>query len=260
MNLTCTFCNKTYSTKSNLNKHQKTTKSCLLLQNKYCKSNFNCEYCLKKFNKSNALYKHNNICKVKWEIMLKEQEKKYKKKLKEQEENYEKKLKELQDRLENLAKIAIEKPTTTTTTTNNNVINLSPFNMGDSNIKDKISEFYNLEYLRKGHKGVAEFTKDKLLLDKNGSLKYICCDPSRLIFKYKDENGEIRKDVKASRLTTHITPDIIDKAHSIVVDEVKNLSDAESNRNIEFYELFFKLKELERKPDKFGIELSKIVS
>ena len=135
-------------------------------------------------------------------------------------------IKDLQDRLEKLAMKAIEKPTTTNNTTNHtNVMNLTPFDMEDSSIKDKIQEFYSLEYLRKGHKGVAEFTKENLLMDEKGKLKYIFCDPSRSIFKYKDETGEIRKDVKASRLTKKITPDIMDKAHSIVVEEVKKLED-----------------------------------
>ena len=273
MSLTCEFCNKTYSNKYNLKKHQKTTKSCLFLQDKVflqhdedCKTILNCEYCFKKFFRSDNVYKHDKICKVKKK--LKAQEEAYEKKLKAQEENHKKKLmehkieiKDLQDRLENLAKIAIEKPTTSTsTTTNNNVINLTPFNMEDSNIKDKIHEFYNLEYLRKGHQGVAEFTKDNLLLDDKGKLKYICCDPSRLIFKYRDENGELRKDVKANRLSLKITPGIINKAHSIVIDEVKKLDSTEAQANLEFYDLFFRLKELENKPEKLGNELSKIVT
>ena len=282
MSLTCEFCNKTYSNKYVLKKHQKMTKSCLFLQDKLflqgedCKTNLNCEYCFKKFNRSDMVYRHNKICKVKKKLKtqeenhklelktqeenrkfeLKVQEEKYEKKLNEQESKHKIEIKDLQERLENLAKIAIEKPTTT----NNNVINLTPFNMEDENIKDKIQECYNLEYLRKGHQGVAEFTKDNLLLDDKGKLKYICCDPSRLIFKYRDENGELRKDVKANRLSLKITPGIMNKAHSIVIDEVKKLDSKESQANLEFYDLFFRLKELENKPEKLGNELSKIVT
>ena len=55
-----------------------------------------------------------------------------------------------------------------------------------------------------GQKGLARFAKDKLLTDDNKDLKYICTDPSRQIFKYKDNSGKIIKDVEAKKLTTYI--------------------------------------------------------
>ena len=292
MTVNCEFCNKTYCNKYSLKKHQTTAKSCLLLQNEDVEQIFSCKNCPKKFFRNNCLQKHIVNCvstikkklkeqEEKFTVTLKEQEEKYKKKLKEQEEkftetlkeqeekfanekeimkkDYSSQIKDLQNSLGDLAKVAIKKPTTTT----NNVYNLSPFDMEDNSIKDKIEELYNLDYLRKGHRGVAEFTKDNLLLDKKGNLKYICCDPSRLIFKYKDENGETRKDVKANRLSNKITPNIMNKAHSIVTDEVKKLESTDNTdklANLEFYDMYFSLKELENKPEKLGTELSKIIS
>jgi len=194
----------------------------------------------------------------KHEKEIKEQQKKHKEEMLQQEGKYLLQIDKLQERIQELAKLAIDKPTTTNTTTN--VLNLSPFNMEDISIKDKINTFYNLEYLRKGHKGVAEFTRENLLLDDKGKLKYVCCDPSRMIFKYRDETGEMRKDVKANRLSKKITPDIMYKAHSIVVDEVNKLAEEESDRNIEFYDMYFKLKELEENPEKLGNELTKITT
>jgi len=52
-----------------------------------------------------------------------------------------------------------------------------------------------------GQKGVAKFAYDTMLKDEEGKLKYICTDPSRQIFQYKNEEGEIQKDVKAKKLT-----------------------------------------------------------
>ena len=37
--------------------------------------------------------------------------------------------------------------------------------------------------------------------DDLGNLTYICTDPSRQIFKFKDSLGEVQKDVKANKLT-----------------------------------------------------------
>lgn len=270
MTVNCEFCNKTYCNKYSLKKHQTTAKSCLLLQNEDVEQIFSCKNCPKKFFRNNCLQKHIVNCVSTIKKNLKEQEEKFTETLKEQEEkfanekeimkkDYSSQIKDLQNSLGDLAKVAIKKPTTTT----NNVYNLSPFDMEDNSIKDKIEELYNLDYLRKGHRGVAEFTKDNLLLDKKGNLKYICCDPSRLIFKYKDENGETRKDVKANRLSNKITPNIMNKAHSIVTDEVKKLESTDNTdklANLEFYDMYFSLKELENKPEKLGTELSKIIS
>ena len=253
--VTCEFCNKNISNKYNLKIHQK-TKTCMKHQGK--KTNVKQCDCGKKFTSIRGYNNHQEVClfNIKYNEKLKIEKKKHKKELEKQKEEYECKIKDLQDRIQELATKAIEKPTTN----NTNILNLTPFNMEDSRIKDKIEEFYNLEYLRKGHRGVAEFTKDNLLMDDEGKLKYVCCDPSRSIFKYRDENGEVRKDVKANRLTKRITPDIVNKAHSIVTDEVSKLDGENANRNVEFYDMYFNLKELEKKPEKLGQELSKIVS
>lgn len=288
--VTCNFCKKNISNKYNLKTHQK-TKSCMSKQGKHISINY-CS-CGKTFSSLKGYKTHVDTCTVtqvgdetkreleQMKIEAKKQKQQMKNKAKKQKhmyetkitelqgiiqkleqaailqkQEYERKEKNLQDRIQELATKAIEKPTTSNTT---NILNLTPFNMEDLSIKDKISELYNLEYLRKGYKGVAEFTKENLLTDEKGKLKYVCCDPSRLIFKYRDEKGEMRKDVKASRLTNKITPGILIKAHSIVIDEVNKIP-TESARNIEFYDMYFKLKELENKPEKLGNELKKITT
>ena len=188
--------------------------------------------------------------------------KRYEERLALQKREYEEKIEKLQDRIQELATKAIAKPTTTNNTTN--VLNLTPFDMDAKCIKDKIQEKYDFGYFLKGQRGVAEFTKENLLTDKEGNLMYICCDPSRSIFKYKDEKGELRKDVQANRLSKTVTPSILSKAHSLVMEEVENgeeESEEEKNKkNMKHYEMYFKLKEFEDKPQKFGVELSKLVS
>ena len=71
-------------------------------------------------------------------------------------------------------------------------------------IKDVIENDFNINYAINGQKGIANFVKDKILKDDNGKPLYICTDPSRQIFKYKDSAGEIKKDVEAKKLTEYI--------------------------------------------------------
>lgn len=253
--LVCKTCSKNFATKSSLNYHMKTNKTCLSLRRKNTEQ-FSCVGCSKCFNNKSSYNRHISACS--FNKLINKITKDCEEKLLEQEAKHKQELKELQDRIQELAKLAVNRPTTMNHTTNN--VLLTPFNIDDVCIKDKINEFYNLEYFQKGHQGVAEFTKQNLLVDDKGFLKYKCCDPSRMIFKYRDETGHIRKDVKANRLTKRITPDIIIKAHSIVVGEVKKLEEDEKDRSIEFYNMFFKLKELEDNPEKLGNELIKLVS
>jgi len=272
----CNYCKKTFSSKYTLKKHQNTTKYCLKLQNREVE-NYKCNGCSNLFTTKGSLSVHQNKCskleliKYKKEIKnlkvkLKHQSVENKKLLKQQKEEFQSHIKDLTDRLENLATKAIEKPTTMNKNnyTNNTILNLTPFDMSDKSIKDKIQEKYDLEYFMKGQRGVAEFTKENLLMDDKGKLMYICCDPSRSIFKYKDELGEVRKDVKANRLSKTITPNILNKAHSLVLEEVKNNDKEDENeknkRNMEHYDMFFKIKEFESNPEKLGTELSKIVT
>ena len=71
-------------------------------------------------------------------------------------------------------------------------------------IKDVIDNDFNINYAIDGQKGVAKFVKEKLLQDDSGNYMYVCTDPSRQIFKYKDNKGEIKKDVEAKKLTNYI--------------------------------------------------------
>ena len=96
---------------------------------------------------------------------------------------------------------AIDKPTT-----NNTSLNItSSIDFNDiSKIKDIINDDFNINYAVNGQKGLARFVTDKFLTDNDGKLLYICTDPSRQIFKYKDSTGEIKKDVEAKKLTNYI--------------------------------------------------------
>ena len=258
----CNFCNKTFSSKSSLNSHQKTTKYCLKLQGKIDENiikNFECRFCNKKFTTKQTLTIHTDSCNKKinsekerdyeeklkekehdCEEKLKEKERDYEEKLKEKERDYEEKLKEKEEKINELKQKNAElqgrlytlkddhdiikeiaKQPKNTTTNNTNTLNITSSLDFDNieKIKDVIQNDFNINYAINGQKGIARFVKDKLLKDENGKLLYICTDPSRQIFKYKDNKGEIRKDVEAKKLTEYIVDGGIKKKTVDVANE-----------------------------------------
>jgi len=271
MTFECEFCKKEFSNKYILKNHQKTAAYCLKLQDIQVETIYSCENCSKKFNTKSVLKTHLKSCTVTLSILkenhkkeMRRLEKKYENQLQRQEDKYEKRIKELQKQMQELAKIAIEKPTkvvkttTNNTTTTNNVLNLKPLDLDNEDFKSIIYEGYDMKYILQGIRGVAEFAKDKLLVDEDGKSRYICVDPSRQIFKYVDANGETRRDVKARKLTNKVTPDIVNKVNEIVGEERKNKENYAETID-ELTNIFFDIKDLRRKPDKLSTELSKII-
>ena len=215
----CEYCSKILSSKQKLESH---TKKCEIITEK---EEFKCEYCDKILSTKQSIIHHLNLCDKKKDIEIKELKEQIEtkdKELKEKDklviklkiynENYEKQfekqedqIKELQDKLENLANKAIDRPTIVSNTTNNslNIATSMDFNNID-HIKNLIDNYLTINHVVNGQKGIANFVRETMLLDDNGKLKYVCTDPSRNIFKYKDTNGEIKKDVEAKKLTVSI--------------------------------------------------------
>jgi hypothetical protein len=239
----CNYCKKEFKTKITLNNHQKTAKFCLKIQEEEddiqddeSDNKVICQICNKYFAKNYLLrhmknlccsnfYKLNNFFKdVKDEYKINIQElQKENENLKLLIQKQEKQIIELtsitnilkddHDCLKNIAK----QPKNITN--NNNKINIiSPLNFKNINdLKNVIDNNYKLDYIFSGQKGIAKFAFDHILKDEEGNLKYVCTDPSRQIFKYKDESGEVRKDVEAKKLTNFLVEGgIRDKACDIM--------------------------------------------
>jgi hypothetical protein len=202
-----------------MNHHKKTAKFCLLKQNKkLC-----CEYCDTITFSQNDLENHQNNCINFLKIKLKELQdenkdilyyqneiENYKKQLDDKDNQIAEKndqLKFLQEQIISISKTAVSKPTTTNTINNNNnkIMNMNVLNLDNENIKNLINDKYNLEVISEGQKGIAKFAANFLLKDSDGNLNYVCTDPSRKIFKYKNNSGEIEKDVNAQKLTNILT-------------------------------------------------------
>ena len=121
---------------------------------------------------------------------------------KEQIKSLQEQIKSLQEQIISVTKTAVAKPTTTNNTTiNNRILNMSVLNFNDNNVKHIINNKYNADVIAGGQKAVAKFATNYLLTDSEGNLNYVCTDVSRKIFKFKNDLGELEKDVNAIKLT-----------------------------------------------------------
>ena len=218
----CSICDKILCTKQYLESH---IQKCEIVKKK--KDSFKCKHCDKILSTKQSLLNHINCCykkkekefselkertdkelieKDKFIIKVNTQIENYKKQeenFKEQINNYKEQLKDLQDKLDKIANKAIDRPTTvvSNTTTNNNLNIVSSLDFNNlETIKNAIENRLNVNHVVDGQKGLAKFVVDTILKDEEGNLLYKCTDASRNIFKYKNSNGEINKDVEAKKL------------------------------------------------------------
>jgi hypothetical protein len=185
-------------------------------------------------------------------VKIQEEHKEQIKEHKEQIKEHKEQIKELQDKIERMAMKAIEKPTTT-----NNLI-LSPIDLSQEHISKVIAEKFTKEHFYDGQAGVARFAFDNILKDKDGKLAYVCTDVARHIFKHVDENGEVVKDVRASKLTKKLTADVKKMSGQIVIKKTKE--EEEAKVNCSFF-LTKKMEEISNIGDdnsKFRMELANL--
>jgi hypothetical protein len=236
----CEFCNKILSSKQYLESHMK---KCEIIEDDKI---FQCEFCKKILSTKQTLEYHTNICDkeniakelktIKEQLekqeklhkeQLEKQEKLHKEQLekqkelkiefKEQLEKQEEQNKILLNKLEILATKAIQRPTIVSNTTNNNLNIATSMDFENiEHITNLIDNYLTINHVIDGQKGIANFVKETMLIDENGISKYVCTDPSRNIFKYKDTNGEIKKDVEAKKLTGSLIKGGIRKQTAII--------------------------------------------
>ena len=242
---TCDYCNNEYATKSSLNHHKRTAKKCLLLRESTEQVNFlNCKKCGFQTTLKNTLIMHK--CKLeninyvfdKKITELEKENKDLKLKLEKSEEdvirlatdniNLERKIESYESKMFKLA----SKPTSinhNNRTTNNNTQNLIISDWRQDTITEKVDKGFTLEHLEDGIKGVARFTDEHIIRGNDGNKSLMCSDPSRMIFKYKDSDGIIQKDLRATKLKNAIKDPIIKKSQEMFTTESSRLFDVISN-------------------------------
>jgi hypothetical protein len=257
----CEYCNNVFKNLKTLNQHKRLAKFCLIKQ----KKQLICDYCGTLSFSQNDLENHQNICITFLKSKIKELENENKdivyfqnkiefceKQLTEKKNYYEKQLiekdnqiKHLQEQIVSITKTAVSKPTTTTNNNNinNKILNMSVLNLDNDNVKSIINDKYNLDVISEGQKGVAKFATNFLLKDSDGNLNYVCTDASRKIFKYKNNDGELEKDINAQKLTNILTDNGIFNTTSQITKDHWTNEDG-SIDNDKFSTLFCKTAEI----------------
>lgn len=230
----CTFCNKSFINKYNLQRHQNTSKKCLNVQDKKEEEylEFDCMYCSKLCSSKCNLESHMKNCKAKLSINIKDTSNKYenlfkeyenlKKKFEEverqknffeikfmTEEENNKKLAEIYKKLEdkydailsNYQELTSKAIENTGNKTTNNIINNK--NRIIQNLQPLTREHMQeqIQHLtfnnvKNGAHGIAHFASNYTFKD-----RIVCSDVSRLNFVFKNEDDVIIKDPEGVEIT-----------------------------------------------------------
>ena len=200
----CVYCHKTFSTRYVLKNHQKTTKSCIKIQNETDNTitltdKFECGYCHKKLTTITNLNYHVKCCKSK-PVEDKELTQ-TKLELEKTKIELEKTKRELEKKEKSPVKI-------TNKINNNTVNNIEQQNITIYNIMtpDAVEDFfkkhYNLDTLLGGQKALAQFVNEGFLTK---APVYVCGDRSRQKF-YIMKDGKKVEDTDCNEILKLTTP------------------------------------------------------
>ena len=238
----CEFCNKSFTTKIVLKTHQKTAKYCLKLQNKKSEETFQCIYCSKSFNVKYNYDVHLTghltdpvTVKIKEDnIKMEEEIKQLRIKLEQKDEVLKNALEQIrifQEQNQKLLMKAVSTPKNTYNTVN--IEHFTPITQQhlDDNVKN-----LTLEHINKGPRGYAEY-----MINYPCKNSLVVTDIARMIFKYKDENGNLCVDIEARNLINKISKSIDPHNRELIT---KAISDINSNKRIDVLEQLKKISEL----------------
>ena len=217
----CEFCNTELCNMYTLKTHKLTNRNCIEIQKMTNTiDEIICEFCDKSFNSKIQLNTHINsskICKI-----IQKLKENHKEEINQVKENHKEEINQLKEKNFNLHEQIIkletlneiykknyDKPNTVNNTNSNNInsnnkyLFVNNFTLIDDidKIKDIIDNKLSDVHVINGQKGIAKFALESIITDEDGNLDYICSDPSRNVFKYKNNEGEIEKDLKAWKLT-----------------------------------------------------------
>ena len=221
---TCNYCEHVFSNKSNLTKHQKTSKKCIFIQKEQNNPDitiitYKCKFCNKELSSNQKLNNHLNICKEK---NKKENVNQVENQTENQTENQIAKLKEELERIKgDMEKL---KNSTVSTTNNiiNNTINVSIISyMTAERVMDTFKEKYSKDIFLECEKGLADFTLDNFLMGKDKPV-YLCTDRSRGQFKFIDLEGKLIEDPNADMLAS-MTSNGFEKVSKLFKEEIEKI-------------------------------------
>ena len=206
--MNCEYCGKDFYHKSNLVRHQTTSKKCIKIQQDN-NSNvviklFICEHCDKQLSSKQSLIRHLNFC-----MNKKDNE------INELKNNFQNEITEIKLRLESINNANNINNTnnimnSNNTNTINNITNININNidfmsyMTSEKIREVFDKCYNIQTLSGSKESLAHFTIDNFL---SGSDKpiYLCSDKERNKFCFYDKNNKKIDDTNAQILINLIT-------------------------------------------------------
>ena len=192
---TCKYCEKTLSTKQNLNVHMN---NC---------TKYNQILCAEKYKEENKIVVND----YKQELKIANDKIFF---LQEELQKKEIKIQQLQDKLENIAIKAVQRPTTTNmnkTQINNYIQKIDPLSL--EHMLEQSSNL-TLEHIQKGASGYAEYALEYPLKG-----RIACVDYSRRKMKFKDKEGNLITDPEMVKLAPMFFNSIKDKSSEIVYSQ-----------------------------------------
>ena len=221
----CSFCEKTFSSKSILKTHINSAKYCI--ENRptdtLTKVIYKCDGCKVELTSKQTLDNHKSKC---VDLINKKKDEEYSKNLLKIEEQHSKqisslekiilekdqRIKDLESKLENIALKAVSRPNIINTNTDNRIQqtinNLIPIT--DEHLREQ-AQFLTLDHIKQGALGYANFACDYALKD-----RITCVDVSRRKVKYKNTEGQVVTDPEMTVLSKKLFTAIQDKNTELV--------------------------------------------
>lgn len=228
----CDFCNKEFATVALLNRHQRTAKFCLKLQEENGvfsnKRLFTCDYCKKEVTSRDSLTYHHSICKTKNQIFTIEQKQSELELEKQKLLQHVAELKKENDELRN-------RPTTINQTfhqeTNHITNNLSILTyMTPELVTETFARNFTIDTLLGSETALAKFTLDQFLRGKTKPI-YLCTDRSRKKFAFVNEQGKQTEDLNCEILLRLIAQGF-QPIHQLVQDHLEELEDEHDGKSL----------------------------
>ena len=249
----CEFCKKIFTSKSNLRMHQTKAKYCLKIQEKSAEITYTCSYCSKIFNRKDSYDVHlTGHLTDPFVIKMKETKTNMEDELKELRMKLEQKDEELRMKLEQkdeVLKNALEQirifqeqnqkllmKAVSTPKNTYNTVNIEHFTpITQQHLDDNVKNL-TLEHINKGPRGYAEY-----MINYPCKNSLVVTDIARMIFKYKDANGDLCIDIEARNLINKISKSIDPHNRELIT---KAIADINSNKRIDVLEQLKRISEL----------------
>ena len=239
----CQYCKNMFSTKFLLSQHQTKAKYCLSIQgisvSEKNENKYECKYCNKTLCSNDRLRSHFETCKEKLKNEYHDQYDKLKneyniqnEQIKQENEKEQQQLRKvITEQLSTIAKlelmlekanetiVEIAKQPKTINHSDNRVqtsVTNNRFDINDiTKIGNVLDHHLTPDVMRRGQEGIAEMLKTHLLQTENGEPIYECTDVARQKFEFRNADGNIETDPKATKLIRNLgRSGIWNKAHA----------------------------------------------